>query len=66
MGSWATQVTTKDEILDAVIHRRLTNTSSIFMNFDFDKVAKLTDADVERSLKNEGIGRHQRLVVGAR
>ena len=66
MGSWATKVTTKDEILDAVIHRRLTNTSSIFMNFDFNEVAKLTDADVEGSLKNEGIGRYQRLVVGAR
>ena len=35
------------------------NFRAAFHNFDFDKVARLTERDVERLLKNEGIIRHR-------
>lgn len=35
------------------------NFRKAFMNFDFNKIARFTDADVERLLQDEGIVRHR-------
>lgn len=45
--SWRTILAKRENFRDA------------FAGFDFDRVARFTDADVERLLKNEGIVRHR-------